>query len=117
MYYGAKLYLNDNELTELVIPTDIKQIKNYAFYNCNSVKKITMGEQITSVGTQSFRGCSALTQVYCQGTIPPTINNSNADSSFNGSSDSRALYVLAGCIEAYQNSDWAKYFRTIKKMN
>jgi len=74
LYKGGKLYLNNNELTDLVIPTDIKRIKDYAFYGYKSLQKVTMGTDITSIGIHSFRDCSSLTQVYCQGTIPPTIN-------------------------------------------
>ena len=110
---GAKLYLNNGELTELVIPADIKRIKDYAFYGCKSIKKVTMGADVTSIGIQSFRNCSSLTQVYCNGTTPPTINPSSANSSFNGSSENRTLYVPADCVSKYQSSDWGTYFTSI----
>ena len=113
---GAILYLNNQELTEVVIPADIKQIKNYAFYGNKALTKVTMGEQVTSVGVQSFRECSSLTQVYCYGTTPPTINTSSANSSFNGSKDGRTLYVPKGYLSAYQSSSWANYFGTITEM-
>jgi len=113
---GAKLYLNNGELTELVIPADIKRIKDYAFYGCKSIKKVTMGADVTSIGIQSFRNCSSLTQVYCNGTTPPTINPSSANSSFNGSSENRTLYVPADCVSKYQSTDWASFFKTIVEM-
>ena len=113
---GVKLYLNNEELTELTIPADIKQIKNYAFYGYKALAKVTMGEQVTSVGIQSFRDCSSLTQVYCYGTTPPTINPSSTNSSFNGSKDGRTLYVPKGYLSAYQSSSWANYFGTITEM-
>jgi hypothetical protein len=114
---GAKLYLNNEELTELTIPADIKQIKNYAFYGYKALTKVTMGEGVTSVGTQSFRECSSLTQVYCYDTTPPTINPSSTNSSFNGSKDGRTLYVPKGYLSAYQSSDWASFFGTITEMD
>ena len=114
---GAKLYLNNQELTELTIPADIKQIKNYALYGNKALTKVTMGEGVTSVGVKSFRECSSLTQVYCYGTTPPTINTSSANSSFNGSSDKRTLYVPKGYLSVYQSSSWANYFGTIKEMD
>ena len=116
LYRGTQLYLNNEELTELVIPADIKRIKDYAFYGCKSITKVTMGEGVTSVGVQSFRECSSLTQVYCYGTTPPTINPSSTNSSFNGSSDKRTLYVPKGYLSAYQSSSWANYFGTITEM-
>ena len=42
--YGAKLYLNNKELAELVIPEDIKRIKDYAFIGYKELKKVTIGE-------------------------------------------------------------------------
>lgn len=116
LYNGAKLYLDNDELTELVIPADIKRIKDYAFYGYESLKKVTMGEEVISIGIKSFRNCSSLTQVYCNGTTPPTINPSSANSSFNGSSNNRTLYVLADCVSKYQSSDWGTYFTNIVEM-
>jgi hypothetical protein len=113
---GIKLYLNNNELTELVVPADIKKIKDQAFYNCKSITKVTIGEQVISIGILSFRGCTSLAQVYCQGTIPPTINLSSGNSSFSESGSSRTLYVPKGCSSAYQSSGWASFFGSIQEM-
>ena len=113
---GAKLYLNNNELTELVIPAALTKIKDFTFYGCQSISKITMGEQVTSVGSRSFRNCSSLAQVYCQGTTPPTINPSSTNSSFSGSGSSRTLYVPKGYSSAYQSSSWASFFESIQEM-
>ena len=110
---GAKLYLNNQELTEIVIPADIKQIKNYAFYGNKALTKVTMGEQVTSVGIQSFRECSSLTQVYCYGTTPPTVDVV----SFYGSKDGKTLYVPKGYLSVYQSSSWVLCFGTITEMN
>ena len=117
LYNKSKLYLNNEELTELVIPADIKQIKDYAFYGCNSITKVTMCEGVTSIRIMSFRDCSSLTQVSCQGTTPPTINPSSANSSFNGASEKKTLYVPKGYSSAYQSSSWADFFGTIKEMD
>ena len=114
--YGTKLYLNNYEVTELVIPEDITEIKAYAFYYCTSIKKIIIGKNVTSIGTKSFGYCHSLTEVYCQGTTPPTINSSSDFSPFTGSSDNRTLYVPAGCVEAYKNAYWGNFFKTIVEM-
>ena len=66
MYYGAKLYLNGNDLTELVIPSDIIKIKDYAFHGCKSLSSVTISDSVTSIGIYAFNGCSSLTSV----TIP-----------------------------------------------
>ena len=114
---GAKLYLNNDELIELVIPTDVKQIKDYTFHGYKSIKKVTIGKDLNSIGISSFGNCSSLTQVYCHCTTPPAINSSSTNSSFNGASSGKTLYVPVGYNSAYQSSDWAGFFGTIKEMD
>ena len=60
---GGKLYLNGNELTELTIPSDITEIKDYAFYNCRSLTSVTIPDSVTSIGYAAFEICSSLTSV------------------------------------------------------
>ena len=57
------LFLNDVEITDLVIPNDITSINNYAFYNCSGLTSVTMGNSVTSIGNYAFQGCSGLTSV------------------------------------------------------
>ena len=66
---GAKLYINNVEVTEVTIPSDISKIKNYAFYNCSSLTSITIPDSVTSIGDSAFSGCSSLTSI----TIPESV--------------------------------------------
>ena len=59
----AKLYLNDKELTELVISEGITEIRNYAFYGCKSLVKVTVSGSVTSIGDYTFYNCESLTSV------------------------------------------------------
>jgi hypothetical protein len=113
---GVKLYLNNEELTELTIPADIKLIKNYAFYGYKALTKVTMGEGVTSIGEWAFVSCSSLTQVYCYGITPPTIDASSY-SSFDSSKYGKTLYVPKGRLSVYQSSSWADFFGTITEMD
>lgn len=54
--YGGKLYVNNKPLTELIIPEDITEIKNYTFKGVN-LKKVTIHDNITSIGDLSFGHC------------------------------------------------------------
>ena len=60
---GAKLILNDKESNQLVIPEDILIIKDYAFYNCESINSVTIHDNVTSINYQAFYGCNSLTKV------------------------------------------------------
>ena len=58
--YGASLHLNGDEITDLIIPSKVLEIKNYAFYNCPSITSVTLPNRVASVGLCAFFGCSSL---------------------------------------------------------
>ena len=68
LYYAKNLYLNNELVTELVIPNTVTEIKAYAFHNCSSLTSVTIGNGVTSIGDDAFRNCSSLTNVYYKGT-------------------------------------------------
>jgi len=57
------LYLNEVEITDLTIPSDITSIGSYAFSNCTGLSSITIPNNVTSIGSSAFSGCSGLTSV------------------------------------------------------
>ena len=61
-YYAKDLYINNELLTDVKITT-ADSIKNYAFYNCKSIKSVEIGNSVTSIGNYAFYGCSGLTSV------------------------------------------------------
>ncbi len=67
-YYAKDLYINDKLLTDVKI-TSADSVKNYAFYNCKSIKSIEIGESVTFIGSSAFWSCSALTKVNYLGTL------------------------------------------------
>ena len=67
MRYGSgskKLYLNNEPITELVIPDGVTSIGNYTFYNCSSLASVVIPDSVTSIGEDAFEDCSSLTGVY-----------------------------------------------------
>ena len=68
----AKLYI-DGELfqEENIVLKGIDEIGNYAFYNCNFIKTITIPSSVTSIGSYAFDGCSSLISI----TIPSNITS------------------------------------------
>ena len=63
LYYAGNLYLNGQLVTELVLPSEIREIKAYAFHYCKSLTSITIPNSVTSIGDWAFSGCSNLTNV------------------------------------------------------
>ena len=67
--------------TDLTLPISITQINGYAFYNCTSLKSVTIGNGVKSIGKYAFYGCTSLEKVYYKGTAADwekiSINNNS----------------------------------------
>ena len=60
LHSGAKLHLNDAVITELTIPSDITEIKSYAFYNCQQLKSLSVHNGVTAIGDAAFYNCEGI---------------------------------------------------------
>ena len=61
--YAHNLYLDNRLITDLVIPDDITEIKDYAFNSCN-LTSVTIHENVKSMGSYAFEDCFSLSAVY-----------------------------------------------------
>ena len=68
--YGANplgraehFYIGSQELTELVIPEGVEEIKQYAFYGGKNITTLTLPESLKSIGSYAFSGCRSITSV------------------------------------------------------
>ena len=67
---SCKLAVNGtmlNQITKIIIPFDIINIANNAFAKCTSLKEVTIGNNIKSIGSNAFANCP-LETVYFKGT-------------------------------------------------
>ena len=71
MRFGSndkKLYLNNQLVTELIIPNDVTTIQHEAFVNCKSIISVTLPEELESIENYildgAFSGCERLVEVY-----------------------------------------------------
>lgn len=69
LYYAKNLYLNDELVTDLVIPGSVTSIGRHAFQNCSGLTSINIPNSVTSIGNSAFSGCSGLTSI----TIPDSV--------------------------------------------
>ena len=61
--YYAKLYLNNELITDIVLPNGITTISNYAFYGYKELKSISIPDNVTSIGDYAFYGCTGLNKI------------------------------------------------------
>ena len=64
-YAGGDLYFNNELVTDLVIPSDVTEIKNYAFDGCSSLTSVTIPDSVTTIGEGAFYGCTGELMVNC----------------------------------------------------
>lgn len=80
LYVAGKLYVNGIQVTELTIPSAVKEIKDYAFCGFSTLTSLDISTGVTTIGESAFSSCAALTKVK----IPASVTE--IDSSFGGCS-------------------------------
>ena len=63
LYYTKNMYINNEFVTDLVIPNNVTSIGNYAFYKTQSLVSVVMSDSVLSLGKEVFRDCKNLTSV------------------------------------------------------
>ncbi len=84
--HGADLYINNEKVTELVIPSGIREIPTGAFNGCSSITKVVVPNSVEKIGRGAFGGCKNLKE----------IDAPHMSTSFD-----------AGCIYAEAGAGWA----------
>ena len=119
MRYGfsSKTFYIDGKKVEgdLVIPSSVTSIGDYAFYNCFGLTSVTFaeGSQLTCIGNHAFFGCRVLTSI----TIPSSVTSIGDYAFYNcigltsivipNSVTSIGTYAFRGCyklVEVYNRS-------------
>ncbi|MBO7304349.1 MAG: leucine-rich repeat domain-containing protein [Clostridia bacterium] len=97
LWYAEKLYLNNNLVTELVIPDGVTSIGNYAFLGCSSLRRVTIPDSVTSIGSCAFLGCFNVGVVYITD-IGAWCNISFSDAYANPLYYANRLYFNGECV-------------------
>ena len=60
LYYAHNLYVNNELVTNLVIPESVMEIKDYAFRLATCLTSLTISNSVTKIGNGAFTWCSGL---------------------------------------------------------
>ncbi len=64
------LYINDEELTEIIIPETVSCVHDYAFWNCESITTLYVPSTVTSFGYHAFGGAFSIQQIMVEADNP-----------------------------------------------
>ena len=92
LYYAHHLYMNGEEIRNLIIPSSVTSIGSYAFSGCTSLTSVSIPEGVSSIGNSAFFGCSGLTSV----TIPESVTSIESGTFYNCSSLNS--FAIPNCV-------------------
>lgn len=73
LYFAHHLYLEDKEIKDLVIPSNVTTIGKCVFAGCSGLTSVTIHNNVTNIGGEAFFYCSGLTSI----TIPNSVTSIN----------------------------------------
>ena len=94
LYYAHNLYINNEIVTNLVIPSTVTEIKPYVFMNATCLTFLAIPNTVTSIGKWAFYGCSSFV---CGLTIPNSVT-SIGDGAFYGCSGFVGSLVIPNSV-------------------
>lgn len=57
------LFIGDEEVTNIAIPSGLSAIGAYTFYNCTGIEEASFPESLQSIGSNAFYGCTGLSRI------------------------------------------------------
>ena len=114
---NGKLEYNNEKyqvLKELVIPDDVKKIKNRAFLNFNQLYKLTIHSGVEEIAPDAFYGCEKIIEIYnlsnCEVNTYRYPFNIDHDVYIHKSLDEKSnLIKKDGLVFIYRDSDYYLY--------
>jgi hypothetical protein len=113
-FIGNKAFYHCSNLSDrLVIPNKTTQIGNKAFEQCGFSGSIRIPASLDAIGTEAFKGLSAINTISTKALVPPT----TVENAFEGFASEITLFVPYNTLEAYQNAPgWSRFAqKTIEK--
>ena len=96
-----------SQVKEYILGDDVTSIGSYAFRGCSGLTSIEIPNSVTSIGRYAFQRCSGLTEVYCNAeNIPTTSRNAFENVNFTNAT----LIVPGSSVAAYKaTSPWSGF--------
>ena len=108
---AKQLFINNEAVKDLVIPSDVESIEKYAFCGSN-IASVTIPESVKSIGDGAFLGCTSLDTVKVNIKIPLSITEIVFTNRTNAS-----LIVPKQSKELYKNAKYWNEFKSIDEFH
>ena len=63
LYFAKRLFINNEEVVELIIPEGVTTINTYAFVNLENVTKISIASTVTKINSKAFVGLTGVNNI------------------------------------------------------
>ena len=111
LFFAHHLYLNGEEIKDLVIPNTIESINSYALTGGSAFTSVVIPKSVNDIGDCAFIGCTGLRKV-----LSLIENPTEVDVKYRFDSDTfqdATLYVPVGTIDLYKSANGWKDFAHI----
>ncbi len=78
----AKAFKGNKNITSVVIPNTVKELKTSAFQDCTNLTQVTIPDSVTKLGNKVFKGCTGLTEIALPNTLKTLGSNVFSGCSF-----------------------------------
>ncbi len=116
--FAHHLYLNEKEVSKLVIPNGTEKIGAYAFDGCESLSSVVIPNTVKKIGENAFRNCTDLGSITCLIKTPFKIDESifccDGDYIYDTVYMLATLFVPRGRDNFYAQVDGWKKFSSIQ---
>ena len=91
--YAAKDFI-PTTLKYVTLSNSCAKIPDYAFYGCEGIESIILGNKINSIGLAAFNGCTSLNSIYLPASVKTVLANAlTSNSPFFGCKDDFAIVL------------------------
>ena len=104
---GAWAFYNCHSLRNLTLPEGVEEVGLAAFYGCTYLKELTIPSTMKKIADNGFAGCEKMQTMYVNALVPPTIEAKT----FEDVDRATPVFVPKGTLERYQADEyWSEFF-------
>ena len=100
--YGYSAFYNTTTLKSVTIGNSVTSIGSSAFKDCSSLTEVTLGNSVKEIDSEAFSGAKRLGKIYSHNPTPPTC--ADEDVFYNVNIDKCRVYVPVGAGEDYKTT-------------